>query len=117
MQSVTIPGISGHLQRNKQRYDDSMPGWQFQKNDRFYFTDFTNDGKDDLIVMKTADWSIEYLGMLRSTGNQLAYTKRYDDVLPGWQMNKNDKLLVVGRTYYPTLRCCVKIMNLWESIA
>jgi hypothetical protein len=74
------------------RYDDKMPGWQFHKNDRFHVADFTGDGRQDLIVQNTKDWNIPYVGMLQSEGNGFRVVRRYDKLLAGWQMNKNDVL-------------------------
>lgn len=73
------------------RYDDKMPGWQFQKSDQFHIADFNGDGRQDLIVFNGADWSMPYLGMLRSTGAALTVQRRYDANLAGWQMRKGDQ--------------------------
>jgi hypothetical protein len=73
------------------RYDGTLPGWQMARNDRHYVGDFNGDGKADLYVFNGDDWSIAYLGMLRSTGNALAMSHRYDGTVPGWQMRKHDK--------------------------
>ena len=61
-------------------------GWQMRPGDRHVVGDFTGDGKEDLWVFNGSDWSIPYLGMLRSTGTSLAMSKRYDGTMPGWQM-------------------------------
>ena len=53
--------------------------------------DFNGDGKEDLWVFNGSDWSIPYLGMLRSTGASLAMSKRYDGTMPGWQMRPDDR--------------------------
>jgi hypothetical protein len=76
------------------RYDDIIPGWQFNKNDRFYIADFDGDGRKDLVVQNTMDWGIPYLAMLRSDGTGFTRVKRYDSNLSGWQMKKNDTLYV-----------------------
>lgn len=74
------------------RYDGNLPGWQMQANDKFYAGDFDADGRGDLYVTNTRDWAVGYLGMLRSTGSELVYVQRYDDILPGWDHIKgNDK--------------------------
>jgi hypothetical protein len=73
------------------RYDATMPGWQMRRGDQHFVGDFTGDGKADLYVFNGGDWSIAYLGMLRSTGNALAMSHRYDGNVPGWQMRRNDR--------------------------
>lgn len=73
------------------RYDDSMPGWQFQKDDKFYVADFNGDGKKDLYVFNGTNWNVPYFGMLKSNGNGFQLVQRYDNTLAGWQMNKRDK--------------------------
>lgn len=74
-----------------QRYDANLPGWQMNKNDRYYVGDFTGDGKSDLFVFNGLDWSTRYFGMLRSTGAALAMSTLYTTNLPNWQMNKHDQ--------------------------
>lgn len=76
------------------RYDDRMPGWQFQRHDRFFVADFNGNGKKDLFVFNGSNWSIPYVGMLRSTGTGFSLSKRYDGNLPGWQMRKGDRFYV-----------------------
>lgn len=73
------------------RYDANMPGWQMRPGDRHFVGDFTGNGQEDLWVFNGSNWSIPYLGMLRSTGSALSMSKRYDASMPGWQMRANDK--------------------------
>jgi hypothetical protein len=72
------------------RYDANMPSWEMRPNDRHYIGDFDGDGKDDLYVFNGNDWSIAYLGMLKSSGLNLSMASRYDGNVPGWQMRTND---------------------------
>jgi hypothetical protein len=78
------------------RFDRNLPGWgEMKVHDEFYVADFNGDGKDDIVVLNTRDFSIGYLLLLRSTGNDLRYVRRYDEELPGWDdMLRNDKLFV-----------------------
>jgi hypothetical protein len=76
------------------RYDDTMPGWQFQKNDQFFVADLNGDRKKDLIVFNGNNWSIPYLGMLQSSGTGFHLVHRYDANLPGWQMTAGDQFHV-----------------------
>lgn len=73
------------------RYDANLPGWQMRPGDRHMVGDFSGDKKEDLWVFNGGDWSIAYLGMLRSTGAALAMSKRFDGNMPGWQMRQNDR--------------------------
>jgi hypothetical protein len=67
------------------RYDADIPGWGgFARNDRFFKADLNGDGKDDLIVVNGDDWSMTYVGLLRSTGTGFYLTHRYDGDIPGW---------------------------------
>ena len=67
------------------RYDGDIPGWgSFARNDRFLKADLNGDGKDDLIVVNGDDWSMTYVGLLRSTGTGFFLTNRYDGDIPGW---------------------------------
>ena len=67
------------------RYDGNIPGWQMRPGDHHVVGDFTGDGRRTC-GSSTVDWSIPYLGMLRSTGTALSMSKRYDGTMPGWQM-------------------------------
>lgn len=76
------------------RYDDKMTGWQFHRDDRFYVGDFDGNGRDDLIAFNGTNWSMPYLGMLRSDGNGFTVLRRYDTDFAGWQMRKGDQYIV-----------------------
>lgn len=76
------------------RYDDAMPGWQFQRNDRFLVADFSGGGKKDLYVFNGSNWAIPYVGLLASSGTGFNLVKRYDANLPGWQMRPGDQHFV-----------------------
>jgi hypothetical protein len=78
------------------RFDKELPGWDsMSANDKFFVADFDGDGKDDLYAFNRLDFNIGYLEMLRSTGGDLEFVRRYDDVLPGWdRMMPNDLFFV-----------------------
>jgi hypothetical protein len=84
---------------NKKLFTNSLPGWSMRANDLFLVGDFDGDRKADLYVFNGADWSHAYLLMAKSTGSDLAFTKRYDSSaaannIPGWSMAKGDRFFV-----------------------
>jgi hypothetical protein len=94
---------SGAAVSQIQIYGGTLPsGWNMAANDQHLAGDFDLDGKDDLYVINTADWSVAYLEMTRSTGTALQYVMRYDDDaattwatnIPGWTMKKGDRFWV-----------------------
>ena len=78
------------------RYDGDIPGWGgFRRNDKFYVADLDGDGRDDLVVFNGDDWSMTYVGLIRSTGVGFFLSKRYDGDIPGWGgLARHDKLFV-----------------------
>jgi IgA Peptidase M64/FG-GAP-like repeat len=79
------------------RFDDTLPGWgAMRRNDKFQVGDFNGDGRADLYVTNLTDWSVGYLEMLRSTGNNLAFVRRFDQKLPGWDDMKPGDQFFVG---------------------
>jgi hypothetical protein len=67
------------------RFDLELPGWDDMRwRDQFFVGDFDRDGKDDLAVFNYGDWAVGYFELLRSTGSDLDYVRRYDEELPGW---------------------------------
>jgi hypothetical protein len=77
-------------------FGEELPGWDDMKpGDQFYVADFNGDGRDDLEVFNGRDWSVGYFELLRSTGTDLVYVKRYDEELPGWDdMKPGDQFYV-----------------------
>lgn len=76
------------------RYDGSIPGWTMKPKDQYFVGDFNSDGKSDLYVFNSHNWSNKYLGMLRSTGTDLSNIKLFNGSLPSWSMNTNDQFFV-----------------------
>ena len=78
------------------RYDGDINGWGgFAANDLFYVGDFNGDGKKDLYVFNGADWSMTYVGLLRSSGAGFTLVRRFDGDIPGWGgLARNDQLVV-----------------------
>lgn len=76
------------------KYTTNLPGWAMKDGDRHYVADFNGDGKDDIYIFNAKNWSMGYVGMLRSTGSSLVYTKRYDKYLPGNYITDSDELYV-----------------------
>jgi hypothetical protein len=77
------------------RFDQVLPGWDaMAPGDQFFVADFDGDGRDDLYAFNGKDFDVGFLGMLRSTGSDLQFVRRYDDILPGWDnMAPNDQFL------------------------
>lgn len=75
-------------------FNNTLPGWTMADNDQHLVGDFNGDGKADMYVFNGTNWNPEYLLMVRSTGADLAYVKRYDGAIPGWEMAPNDRLLL-----------------------
>ena len=87
---------TGNDLRFVRRFDDTLPGWgSMKRNDQFFVADFNADNREDLYISNQRDFSIGYLEMLESTGSNFAFTRRFDQVLPGWgDMKRNDQFLV-----------------------
>ncbi len=79
----------------KAEYHANLPGWTGGFDDEYYVADFNGDGKDDLYIFNGKNWgSLEYLVMLASTGSGYRYVKRYDNSIPGWDMENGDRFFV-----------------------
>jgi hypothetical protein len=77
------------------RYDLELPGWgDMRAHDEFYVGDFSGEGKADLMVYNGQDWDVPYFLLLKSAGNSLQYSYRYDKFLPGWEMGRHEKFYV-----------------------
>ncbi len=76
------------------RFDGVLPGWgEIRSADQFFTGDFDGDDKTDLYVYNGKDWDIPYLLMLRSTGTDLVFHRRYDRFLSTWEMGRQERFL------------------------
>jgi hypothetical protein len=79
------------------RYTNSLPLWgAMGSGDHFSVGDFDGDGKDDLYIFNGVDWTKAYLGMLRSTGTELAGVRRHVGSLPLWGTMKSGDRFFAG---------------------
>jgi hypothetical protein len=78
---------------NVRNYSTQFAGWNMGANDQHYVGDFDGDGKSDVYTWNGHDWSIRYLGMMRSLGTQFSTIAVYNGSVPGWQMATGDWLL------------------------
>jgi len=77
----------------------SLPRWTAASGDQFLVGDFDGDDKDDLYVWNGSDWTHAYLLMVRSTGDDLAFVRRYDSsasdaTTPGWALGRGDQFSI-----------------------
>lgn len=93
-QTTRLYQSSGSSLSIEAEYFGSLPGWTSKANDQYFIADFNNDNKDDLYVFNGVNWGPEYMLMLKSNGTNYDYVIRYDDHLPNWNMNNNDKYYV-----------------------
>lgn len=99
------------------RYDLELPGWDdMRDHDEFYVADFNNDGRDDLMVYNGQDWNMPYFIMLRSTGGSLAFSRRYDRYLPGWEMGRHEKFYVGDFNGDSREEVCSLNLNDWNQV-
>ncbi|KAA2239679.1 hypothetical protein F0L74_26160 [Chitinophaga agrisoli] len=75
-------------------FSNTLPGWTMADNDQHLVGDFDGDGKADMYVFNGTNWNPEYLLMVKSTGNNLSYVKRFDGIIPGWEMAPSDRLYI-----------------------
>ena len=79
------------------RFDNDLPGWgAMTPNDEFFVLDVDGDHRDDIVVFNGRDFSIGYLLVLRSTGNNLQFVQPLSTTtLPGWDsMKRGDQFFV-----------------------
>ena len=55
-----------------QRYNSTLPDWQKTPGDRHFIGDFTGDGKANLSLFNSSNWSIAYLELLQLNGSGLS---------------------------------------------
>jgi hypothetical protein len=74
----------------RRRFEDTVPGWDMRRRDRWYAADVNGDKRDDLVVFNASDWSVEYLGILRSNGEGGLSGSWQDDWIGGWNLGVVD---------------------------
>jgi hypothetical protein len=78
----------------ERRYEDTIPGWDMRRRDRFWAANVDGDDDDDLVVYNGENWSTEYLGMLRSDGDDALQGSWQDGWIGGWNLGENDDFQV-----------------------
>lgn len=79
------------------RYDDHLPNWNMNNNDKYFVADINGDGKEDLYVFNTSDWATQWLGTAISSGTGLSVATKQGDWIGGWNLGGVDKIAVDRR--------------------
>lgn len=78
------------------RFDGSVSNWGDMKpHDQWFVADLNGDLKDDLYVYNAQDWVTEYLGHLRSNGNNLTGGWQ-DNWIGSWNLGLKDQFRVAN---------------------
>jgi hypothetical protein len=94
MEYLQMLRSTGTAMSNSRRFDDTVPGWgRLKPHDLFYVADVDGNGQEDIYVYNSADWSTEYLGTLRSSGNNLGGGWQ-DNWIGSWNLGSVDRLIV-----------------------
>jgi hypothetical protein len=94
MEYLQMLRSTGTAMANSHRYDGSVPGWgRLEPRDHFYVADVNGDDRDDIYVVNTDDWATEYLGTLKSDGNNLDGGWQ-DGWIGSWNLGSVDRFLV-----------------------
>ena len=78
----------------RHRYEGSVPGWDLSRRDRFFVADADGDGKQDLVVYNSKNWSTQYLGILRARGDGTVSGSWQDDWIGSWNLGDSDSFHV-----------------------
>ena len=77
------------------RFDNELPGWGDMRRTTSSSSPTSTATAATTSSCSTGGISIGYLLVLRSTGNDLQFVRRFDDTLPGWDsMKPGDKFYV-----------------------
>ena len=80
--------------RFRRLYDDTIPGWNMKPSDRFQSFDRDGNGISDLIVFNTANWSTQYLGVVRMSSGYNVAASWQDDWINGWNLGSSDRIKI-----------------------
>ena len=86
--------VDGGFLTGVRRYEDTIPGWDMRRRDRFWVANVDGDDDDDLVVYNSDNWSTQYLGMLRSDGENDLQGSWQDDWIGGWNLGADDDFRV-----------------------
>lgn len=77
-------------------YSDSVPGWNFQGNDRIVPFDRNGDSITDIVIYNAWDWgNREYLGILANDGKGNLGGRWQEGWIGGWNLGRFDSFKVV----------------------
>jgi hypothetical protein len=94
---MVFRSLSDRLSLTDRHYGSvKFPFWSMRRHDLLFPLDFNGDGTTDIAIFNGRDWGPEYLALFALDDGDLNGVRRYEDTIPGWDMQRRDQFWVAN---------------------